>query len=334
MEAETQMGCAFCVLSRYKQLRPGVLWVHCPRWAMSLFPCLIPAAISWVCNEGTVPGVVCVSSGDLISDCDPPGRCQLSRIPGRCGEQLASCSQFGGGCGLRRRDCRNPLPSGSGCHTPASLPLGREGPIGQPACSPLLFSQPFFLWVHALETFTWKVFFVLFCFFVSLVIPLFGLLSHISSLRLSSGHSSLVLTLRTEDVARTSLPNPHCLVNNTSICVTSLLAVAVMCVLCVCVCVCVFCCCCSLFPSHVALWDSKTPHRHARERISYCVFYILPYLLLKRLAFLGAHVLHQHLEVVLWKFLNIQMIFWWICEGENDLPILFLHCLGKPQPHF
>ena len=26
-----------------------------------------------------------VSSGDLISGCDHPGRCQPSRIPGRCG---------------------------------------------------------------------------------------------------------------------------------------------------------------------------------------------------------------------------------------------------------
>ena len=36
-------------------------------------------------------------------------------------------------------------------------------------------------------------------------------------------------------------------------------------------------------------------------------------------------VLHQCSEVVLWKLLSIQMIFWWICGGESDLPILFLH---------
>ena len=28
-----------------------------------------------------ISGVLCVSSGELISDCDPPGRCQPSRIP-------------------------------------------------------------------------------------------------------------------------------------------------------------------------------------------------------------------------------------------------------------
>ena len=35
-------------------------------------------------------GVLCVSSGELISGCDPPGACQLSRIPGTFGEQLES----------------------------------------------------------------------------------------------------------------------------------------------------------------------------------------------------------------------------------------------------
>ena len=33
----------------------------------------------------TVSGVLCVSSGELISGCDPPGRCQPSRIPGSLG---------------------------------------------------------------------------------------------------------------------------------------------------------------------------------------------------------------------------------------------------------
>ena len=32
-----------------------------------------------------VSGVLCVSSGELISGCDPPGGCQPSRIPGRLG---------------------------------------------------------------------------------------------------------------------------------------------------------------------------------------------------------------------------------------------------------
>ena len=38
-------------------------------------------------------------------------------------------------------------------------------------------------------------------------------------------------------------------------------------------------------------------------------------------------VLCRHSEVVLWNLLSVQMFFWWICVGENDLPILFLHHL-------
>ena len=39
--------------------------------------------VSWVLCKSAVSGVPCVSSGDLTSDCDPPGGCQPSRIPGR-----------------------------------------------------------------------------------------------------------------------------------------------------------------------------------------------------------------------------------------------------------
>ena len=56
-------------------------------------------------------------------------------------------------------------------------------------------------------------------FSLSLTIPGVGLLSHISSLRLSSGHSGLVLTLRTnDDAAHSSLPSPHSLLADGSIC--------------------------------------------------------------------------------------------------------------------
>ena len=41
--------------------------------------------VSGVHRKSTVSGVLCVSSGALISGCDPPGRCQPSRIPGRRG---------------------------------------------------------------------------------------------------------------------------------------------------------------------------------------------------------------------------------------------------------
>ena len=39
-------------------------------------------------------------------------------------------------------------------------------------------------------------------------------------------------------------------------------------------------------------------------------------------------VLCQCSEIILWKLLNIQMIFWWICGWESGLPILFFHHLG------
>ena len=67
--------------------------MHCPMWAMHLSH--LPGSsrsVSQVCHESTVPGVLCVSSGDLISGCDTYGRYQLSRIPGRRGEQLGACS--------------------------------------------------------------------------------------------------------------------------------------------------------------------------------------------------------------------------------------------------
>ena len=61
-----------------------------------------------------------------------------------------------------------------------------------------------------------------------------------------------------------------------------------------------------------------------------CVFYILSYLLSKRMGCLSGCLgaLHQHSEVVLWKLISIQMIFWWICRGESGLHVLFLCHLG------
>ena len=55
---------------------PGELCIHFPGPRHSF---------SWVCCESTVSGVPYVSSGELISDCDPHGSCQPSRISGRHG---------------------------------------------------------------------------------------------------------------------------------------------------------------------------------------------------------------------------------------------------------
>ena len=64
-------------------------------------------------------------------------------------------------------------------------------------------------------------------FFFSLAIPQFELLSHVISLRLSSGHSGPVLTLRTNDAAHTSLSNPCSLVADVNIWAISPLEIVV-----------------------------------------------------------------------------------------------------------
>ena len=152
------------------------------------------------------------------------------------------------------RDC--PLPSCSGCGTPASLPMEGEGL----ACIWLallwcsvnpLFCERARLWVR-LEPFVGKFFF----FFPSLAIPKFGLLSPISSLRRSSScpypkhaaHASLSSSSRlVADCKRLGYFS-----------IGSCGQVHIVCFL-------------FFFffpPSYVALWDSKTPHRPAGERVS------------------------------------------------------------------
>ena len=65
---------------------------------------------------------------------------------------------------------------------------------------------------------------------LSLAIPQFGLLSHVSSLRLLSGHSGLVLTL--SNAAHASLFSPRLLVADASVWATSSLGVVVRHIIC------------------------------------------------------------------------------------------------------
>ena len=171
----------------------------------------------------------------------------------------------------------------------------------------------------ALELFTGK--FSLSFFFFSLWLSQFGLLSHISSLRLSSGHSGLFLILSMQPMPPCSAPT-HCWQTRASGLATSLLGVVVRCVN------------CGFFfffpPGYVALWDSKTPHRPANERVSWCletsppsrlppqdgspsltlfslfVFYILSYLLLKRMGCLSGCLVSST---------SIQQLFRGICSA-------------------
>ena len=121
--------CVFCVFPRSEQLRrPGALWAHSPRLAVHLNHLPGPShLVSRVRQESTVSGVPYVSSEELVSGCDSPGRCQPSWLSGRRASQLGACSQFGGRRHLWGWDCSSPLPSGSGCHKAASVPPGGEG---------------------------------------------------------------------------------------------------------------------------------------------------------------------------------------------------------------
>ena len=77
------VGPAFCALPRSKQLRrPGAWRAHSP-----LVRCILSPPWSELLGfpGALISGVACVSSGELISGCDPPDGCQPSRTPGRLG---------------------------------------------------------------------------------------------------------------------------------------------------------------------------------------------------------------------------------------------------------
>ena len=81
------VGPTFCALPRSKQLRrPGAWGAHSPQVGCAAYHLPGPShLVSWVCHQSTISSVPCISSGELISVCDPLGECQLSRIPGRLG---------------------------------------------------------------------------------------------------------------------------------------------------------------------------------------------------------------------------------------------------------
>ena len=123
--------------------------------------------------------------------------------------------QRGRGCGPRGQACPFPLP-------PAScLRRGWAGP--QPVSSSLNLLRPFVLRMAGLCS--GRLIFSL-----SLAVPQFKLVTHKSSLRLSSGHSGPVLTL--SNAARSSPFSPHLLVADAGVWGTSLLGVAFRHVIC------------------------------------------------------------------------------------------------------
>jgi len=79
-------ACVFCP-SHVRGAQATRSWqAHCPGCAVSLITSLVPLTQFTGCATRAPSQVCrCVSSGELISGCNPPGRCQLSNIPGRHG---------------------------------------------------------------------------------------------------------------------------------------------------------------------------------------------------------------------------------------------------------
>ena len=83
------VGPTFCACPRSEQLRwPGVGTCSCSQLKGAAYPLPHPSrSVFWVYNGCAFSGVPCVSSGKLISGCDPPGGCQPFRIPISLGYQ-------------------------------------------------------------------------------------------------------------------------------------------------------------------------------------------------------------------------------------------------------
>ena len=78
-------ACTLCPSQvRAAQATRCMVSAHSPDEWCILSPPQSPPTVSWVHSwSAAASGVPYVSSGELISGCDPPGRCQPSRIPGR-----------------------------------------------------------------------------------------------------------------------------------------------------------------------------------------------------------------------------------------------------------
>ena len=155
--------------------------------------------------------------------------------------------------------------------------------------------------------------------FFALAIPQFGLLSHVNSLRFSSGHSGWVLTLSTDYVARTCQYILRLLVVDVSVWTTSLLAVVVRCIFCGFF---VFLFSPSYVPTDLPVRGFPTfgnffttPSPGWVSFPNFCfpfclLYFVLPPFEEKGLPFWVPDVLCQYSEVVLWKLLSTQIIFW------------------------
>ena len=79
-------ACILCPFQfRAAQVTRCLASAHAPGGRGVLAPPGPSRWVSWVRSRSTLSDVLYVSSGELISDCDPPGGCQPSRIPERLG---------------------------------------------------------------------------------------------------------------------------------------------------------------------------------------------------------------------------------------------------------
>ena len=145
-----------------------------------------------MCHESTISDVLVCLLSEAHLRLRPSWQMSTVQDPRKTWLAVGACSQFGGGCRLWGQDC--PSPSGSGCRLPASLPPGGDGPV----CSqldllwysliPLFYEQAqLCLRLELFRESSLSLSFFLFLFFfffflLSLAIPQFGLLSHVSSL--------------------------------------------------------------------------------------------------------------------------------------------------------
>ena len=188
-----------------------------PCGALHLITSPIPATQPPGCTVGLLPQVYCVSPLGSYLWLRPSWWMSTIQDLEKTWLATGSCSQIDRGCHLWGRDCPF-LALAVAC-----LPLCLQG-LGEGqdhrwlvllwySLSPLFCEQA---WqCLRLELRLEKVLSFSLSFFLPLAIPQFGLLSHVSSLRLSSGPSGLILTL--SNAAHASLFSPCLLVANTSV---------------------------------------------------------------------------------------------------------------------
>ena len=144
------VGHALCALPTSEQLRRAGAWrVPCPRWAVHLSHLLGPSRSgSRVCHVSPLGSWS--QAATLLADVNHPGSQEDMVSNWEPAHSLVEDASLWG------RDWSSPLPSGSGCHVSASLPLTERGGEAcmQSASSSLVFAQSFV----ELEPFTGKLY--------------------------------------------------------------------------------------------------------------------------------------------------------------------------------